>query len=524
MIDFLKKYSLELVFTILFLCLSTVLNMQFTDGSNINTIIAGHDEYIAIKEVYSILQPASLKHLFMAIISGNALYYGRIMFYTDALVAYLPFVIWGVKGMVIAIRMFHAFLMLAALLVLSRHFIEKPLYKVIFFISSVCLYYSMYFIMMPKPEPHQMLILALFMRSFKKNDWSFGPWFVYIGIAYGLKFNVLLLLPIMFLIPVLKNGTLDIRSNVLPGLKSFAFFIIGLVIAIPCLLLSPIKPIFLKTYLHETFGNTEKMYDNAGLGIYQWMDSGLGGSYLGIGFLAFPFMLFVLWLLFRSFKESKITKDYSAFLFLTFGIILTLVIMLKTKRLWPHYLWTGYVFMILGMVNYVDQSKQNKLKMIHTSIITLFTVFSLFFFVERELPLFTGFENQSDVIRNRTLSIKAIEYIKSEYKGSRVGTDASVLYPFEDFVGVDIFHPFTGEMNDRAETRFYWYNDFPEKIWEDSNDIVVFYNRHPERLVKEHPNVYVGRHEQLYELYKQKTSTDFVRDTAFEDLIIYRKK
>src|SRR5690606_10275091 len=117
MIKFIKNHIVEVIFTLLFILLSVVLNLQFLNGSNVNTIIAGHDEYIAVKEIYSILSPESFKHFIMAIISGNALYYGRIMFYFDALIAYLPFLIWGVKGMVLCIRLTHAFILLAALLV-----------------------------------------------------------------------------------------------------------------------------------------------------------------------------------------------------------------------------------------------------------------------------------------------------------------------------------------------------------------------------------------------------------------------
>ena len=109
---FFLNHPIEILFSILFLTLAAVLNLQFLEGANINHFIAGHDEYLTVREVYSILNPLSWKHFVLAIIGGDILYYGRVMFYTDALFAYIPFKIWGLDGMVYAIRMTHAVFML----------------------------------------------------------------------------------------------------------------------------------------------------------------------------------------------------------------------------------------------------------------------------------------------------------------------------------------------------------------------------------------------------------------------------
>lgn len=164
----LQSYPFEFGFSVLFVVLASILNLQFLIGSNINTTIAGHDEYIAVKEIYSILAPASLKHWLMAVISGNALYYGRIMFYFDALVAAVPFWLFGIKGMIFTVRMVHALIILLSILLLSNTFLEKANHRLLFLIGSICLYYSMYFMMMPKPEPHQLLCLAWFLNRSKK--------------------------------------------------------------------------------------------------------------------------------------------------------------------------------------------------------------------------------------------------------------------------------------------------------------------------------------------------------------------
>ena len=519
----LQSYPFEFGFSVLFVVLASILNLQFLIGSNINTTIAGHDEYIAVKEIYSILAPASLKHWLMAVISGNALYYGRIMFYFDALVAAVPFWLFGIKGMIFTVRMVHALIILLSILLLSNAFLEKANHRLLFLIGSICLYYSMYFMMMPKPEPHQLLCLAWFLNRSKKLHWGFGKHFIFLGIAYGLKFNMLLLLPVFFLIPVIQYGSFDFKSVIWPGLKSLIFFVLGVLIAIPCLILTPLKPIFLKTYLHETFGGTEKAYDNLSLGFSDWMYQGLGGSYLGNGILAFPFLAFILYHLINSTVKAYKTKNFTSSIILISGFILTMVIMFKTKRLWPHYLWTGYILMLLGTLISVENLKDGFFKRINGIIISVFVGLSFFFFLYRELPLFTRLDKNQETIKVQALSLQAIDYIKSRNTNAKIATDGTILYPFEDFVKVDIYHPFSGKVSDLSKLRFYWYSDHPERVYNDSNDFIVFYKRHPERLMKEHPNVYVGRHEELYQLFNNNLNKTYFKDTAFGDIIIYKQ-
>lgn len=519
----LQLYPFDLAFSILFVVLATLLNLQFLIGSNINTTIAGHDEYIAVKEIYSILAPASAKHWLMAVISGNALYYGRVMFYFDALVAAIPFWMFGIKGMVFTVRMLHALIILSSLLLLANTFLEKTYQKVLFLIGSTCIYYSMYFIMMPKPEPHQLLCLSWFLNRSIKHQWGFGRHYIFLGLAYGLKFNMLLLLPVFFIVPVLKHGSFDFKALIWPGLRAFAYLILGIIIAIPCLILTPVKPIFLKTYLHETFGGTEKTYDNLSLGFLDWMYQGLGGSYLGYGLLAFPFLAFIVYHLMHSLSKAGKTKNLNSSVLLISGFILTMVIMLKTKRLWPHYLWTGYILMLLGSLVSIEDLKAGFFKRINSIIISVFVGISFFFFVYRELPLYTQLNQQKEIVKVQSWSLQAIEYLKSKNTSAKVATDGTVLYPFEDFVKVDLYHPFSGKISDVSRMRFYWYSDHPEKVYNDSNDFIVFYKRHPERMLKEHPNVYNGRHEELYQLYQSNINKTYIQDTTFGELIIYKQ-
>ncbi len=518
------NYQVEIIFTFLYLAMAALLNLQFLEGSNINTAIAGHDEYITVKEVYSILHPISWKHFFLSLIAGDVIFYGRIMFYVDALFAWIPYKIWGVEGMVYSIRMLHSVYLVSGLLILERTFLKEIFYKILFLAGSGAIFYSLYFIMMPKPEPMQLLFLALFLFYFKKSNWSFGKHFILLGIAFGLKFNILFLLPIAFLLPFHKKGITLLRQNILKAVKSLAFFIVGLLIAIPCLLLSPFKPIYMKAYIHETFYSAGKSYDDLSITVFDWLRQGFGGYYLGHWIMGYLFLSLILLVTFLQLRKMKYNHDLSALILLLFGLVMTWVIMLTTKRIWPHYLWTGYIFMLLGLIVFVSQQTSLKQRRIYLVFISMFTVVSFSFFCSRDLPMFAGLAKEKEVTLSLSEGKMAIDYISNQYPGAYVVTDGSVFYPFSDFVKAKPYHPFASTLPKAEGTTFIWSGDHPEKIWDHPAEVVVFYKRHPERMINEHPNVYLGQHENLYRIYTQATQEAFIRDTSFGEVVIYSKK
>lgn len=519
-----SRYIPEIIISVAFIVLASVLNMQFIEGSNIDTIIAGHDEYIAVKEVYSILHPLSIKHFFLAIIAGDVIYYGRLMFYVDALFAYIPFKIWGVAGMVYTVRMVHSLFMLVSLLLLSATFLKDTLQRILFLLGSMALYYSLYFVMMPKPEPMQLFFLALFLYYFKKRDWTFGWHFIWLGIAFGLKFNVLLLLPVLFGIPFYSRpeGNLVFsKEKIIKGLKSLGILIIGIVIAIPCLALSPLKPIYMKNYLHETFGGTEKSYDDLSLTISDWIEKGLGGSYLGHWLLGYLFMTLALAVFVYGIYNMIRKRNSVYLLILSIGMILTWAIMIKTKRLWPHYIWTGYIFMLLGLLLFASSRVSIAVKNYLNGTIAVFLLFSFYFFASRELPLYMGLEKSKASREAYTESNQAIHYIKQHFPDALVSTDGSVLFPFDDFVKARPYHPFSSELPKSHETVFWWNGDHHERMWDAPADIVVFYRWYPPDMLAMGNKAGSA---QLEDLYQKHIETDFVSDTSFGKVRIFKRK
>jgi hypothetical protein len=433
---YLRIYSIELFVFVLFIVYAGILNCQFLEGSNVNYTFSGHDEYLTVREVYSILNPASFKHFALAVSAGDVMFYGRAMFYTDALVAWLPYKIWGLTGMIYAIRMMHALCLVLGVLLLARTFLSKSLSRVLFYASVLSFYYTAYFIMIPKPEPLQLLVLAIFLFYGNKANWNFGKHFIWIGIAYGLKFNVLMVLPIFFIIPFFTR-TFNIRKAIVSGL----YVLMGIVIAVPSLLLSPIRPIYLKTYISSTFGNTYH-YDDTVVSFFEWLNKGLFswyGGHIVSGVVIFVvFLGIVFWLAYRLLfkKELNTTLIISAMAF-----CFLIPVMLLTKRLWPHYLWTGSVFMMLSVLMYFDTSKSKKIISTSLNAILLLCFFILLSFSIRNISSLFQLEFKADkIIRD---SKKAQEYLSAKSGQIVCLQDISVYLPFKDFVSTYRYHPFS---------------------------------------------------------------------------------
>ena len=516
----LLRHTAEILFSAVYLTMAAILNLQFLDGSNINTIIAGHDEYIAVREVYSLVNPVSWKHFLLAFIAGDVIYYGRIMFYMDALFAFIPFKIWGVAGMVYTVRMLHSVYLVTALVILSNVFLREKYQKALFLIGSGVVYYSLYFLMMPKPEPLQLLVFSIFLYYFKNRNWSFGIHFILLGIAFGLKFNFLVVLPLAFLSPFFRKGQ-AFRETVIPAIKSFGYFLLGLLIAIPCLLLSPLKPVYLKTYIHETFRGTGKSYDNADITVFDWLKDGFGGYYSGHWILGYVLLALVFVITYFQLRKFRYNHDISVLFLLASGLALTFSIMVTTKRIWPHYIWTGYVLMLLGIIVFASQQTSLKSRRIYFSLISFLMAVTLVFFVKRDLPVYAALERAPEIVADKQQTRAALQYIKTRYPGARVAADESLQYLFSDFVKANPYHPFSTELPLSGETTIVWYGDHPEDIWSQKNDLVVLYKNNPSKGFRRPMDAAVS--ERLKKLYSEQVGTNYTRDTVLGKVEIFRR-
>jgi len=428
---FIQSHLIEILFSILFLTLASILNLQFLDGANVNFTFSGHDEYLTVREVYSILQPLSFKHFIMAIISGDVMYYGRIVFYIDALLAFIPYKIWGIEGMVYAIRMTHVLELLLGVLFLSR-FIKSNTGKVFFIFNVLILYYTAYFVMVPKPEPLQLLFLAIFIIKAHKVNWQFGLHFVWLGLAYGAKFNVLTVLPLFFILPYLFG-----YKKITGIFKSISVFLIGVFIAIPSLVLTPIKPIFLQTYLNNTFGKTDH-YDDAGTSILSWLKIGWLGSYSGGFWFGWAFLCLIIFALIIGVNRFLKNRNLGvSLIIIIIGLGFLLPVMLFTERLWPHYLWTAHVFLLFGVAMFYKE--EAKLTMIQMFLLIIVTIGGMQSIRLQGSHLFSLEVQSNQLVSN---SKSAHVYLKNKKSDVVVLQDISVFYPFSEMLKINPYHPF----------------------------------------------------------------------------------
>ncbi len=518
----LQSYPIEILFSTIFLTIAAILNLQFLDGANINHTIAGHDEYLTVREVYSILNPLSWKHFFLAIIGGDILYYGRVVFYTDALFAWLPYKIWGLEGMVYAIRMTHSVWLLLGLLILNATFLKNTLHKFLFLFGSFGLYYTLYFIQMPKPEPLQLVFLALFVRGFIKKEYQFGLHFIWLGLAFAAKVNAMVILPFMFVIPVIQYWKSGLKPLFTQTLKGIAWFFTGFFVGIPCLLLSPIQPVYLQTYLKKTIFGADRAYDDPNLNPLDWIEGGIGSSYLGISFLGYVFVTLVLGLviyqLLSFIKKKSIEKQNIIFLL---GVVFSLSILFLSKRLWPHYLWTGYVFLWLGLIHFAQSETKKSIKTGIMAFSLMFFGTSAYPFYSSALPSYWNAEKKanSDIVNSKEL----YDYIESKHQGKNIGLDGTVWYPYRYFVEAKLYHPFASERPSICKTCITWHPDQPLEIWE--NEVVIFNLRYPPNYVTEKKSNYTPTNrEEILAAYTAQTTNNFQLDTVIGSNRVYKRK
>lgn len=450
----------------IFIMLAVYFNLQFLQGSNVNYGFSAHDEYLTVREVYSILHPLSAKHFFMAIISGDILYYGRFMFYTDALVAFLPFKLFGLSGLVFAVRMFHSLLLLGGIWILGKTFLKDEFHRLVFMLTALFTYYSFYFSAVPKPEPHQLLVLALFLKYFFNQDFKPDKYFILLGLAYGIKFNVLLIIPLI-LVWIWLHKKLTIKGS----FSGAWWFLAGLLIAVPCLILSPVKPVFLKSYLTATIWNTTNVDDNAAFGPAEWLGY-VWPVFYSAGFWIFMLIMLTSIGLVVYKNKSKLNawiNDPGVFMICA-GIALNLPVVFTTKRLYPHYLWTGQIFIWLGILHVLSYSD------IKISLKYLLSLLILCSGVTYTFKMFDNMLNREKEAQS-LINAASMEYkvIFGENPRALVVQDISVYYPFEWHVQAKPYHPFAGNNPAGAPER--------NILWTSVIDTLTLLERNPDRIL-----------------------------------------
>lgn len=154
------------------------------------------DERITFDGVRILLHPTSIRSLLDNVIDGGDHRYGRILWNTSALFSILPERAWGISGQIVSTRLIHSIIQLAAYWIFIFGFIKNWTLRGLGLLLLVALPYSSYFATMPKPEPIQMLFLAIFLVIAAKNIYQFGYYWLFLGLAFGAKISTITLVPL----------------------------------------------------------------------------------------------------------------------------------------------------------------------------------------------------------------------------------------------------------------------------------------------------------------------------------------
>ena len=147
------------------------------------------DELITYDSAMAFLQVESLKDLFYAFADSDGRY-GATLYYSSALVAVLGNAFGGDAGAILLIRMLLSVELAAAYLLLAFVLISNRLLSLVALLTLIFLPTTAYFATMPKPEPLQLLFLAIFLYLFVKRRQFFGwPWLFFGLASAGLGFG-----------------------------------------------------------------------------------------------------------------------------------------------------------------------------------------------------------------------------------------------------------------------------------------------------------------------------------------------
>lgn len=384
-LDFLKSFA-PLVPVFIFLVIATIGNLDLTNGR----FAVFMDERVTFDGVRAILHSESFAELVYSISDGGDHRYGRILWYSMALFSFVPELLFGEAGQIVASRILQTLLLAVAVSLLAFGLLRNWAMRSGFTLVALSIPYMSYYSSMPKPEPMQVLLMSLyFFISFRKNQKKlFGLHWILLGLAFGVKISTLPAVAVIVVFALLSSGNKDdakIKFN--SGLA----FLAGLGLAVP-ILLPPMALVIAVGWFYQkfdrgnfkelnysialsaflsvaffshfanfnrwaefTFLNTEHGSDNSDINILYWLNflvSEWISSNLWLSvFLLVSCILIALLAVFVAARNGTFfSPEILAPLTLIFsGTALSLSIMISAQRLWGMYLFPGALLQLIGV-------------------------------------------------------------------------------------------------------------------------------------------------------------------------------
>lgn len=357
--------------------------------------ILSMDERLTFDGVRNILHPHDLRSWAYAVINGGDQRYGRSLWNLSAFASFLPDRIWGDPALIIVDRMTQAIFLLGADILFCLTFARGWLYRLLLLFVLLAMPYASYYATLPKPEPLQLLFLAIFLSLHQRRGFSFGPHWLVLGLAFGTKISTLPAVLVFALAAAYQEAKPRGRGVTLDqSIKTGSYFVAGLALAVPTLLVAIIPMLVLyhawrssrwavngvavklavlalaagagillghtgiRHWVGQTFLNTAHGDDQAGINALSWagyfLQTWLGPVVLLNVALALVAMLFVLLHLVQDFKDNGWKKIQPGLLLVVVGMILNLSIFVGAHRLWGFYLVPGMSLLLVGLVSLAE--------------------------------------------------------------------------------------------------------------------------------------------------------------------------
>ncbi|MCK9799077.1 hypothetical protein M1B34_15515 [Pseudomonas sp. MAFF 302030] len=377
--------------------------------------------------------------------------------------------------------------------------------------------FSDYYVTMPKPEPIQLFLLALFCYFFVKTNANPSWHWIFAGLAFGTKISTLpalvVFISLSFAIKLKSNKLDHCREQITNSVK---MFFIGLAIAVPILLwplilivsgcfilrwsskkfnLSIVSQCLfglfwafviyfasrkvLSVWISSTFLNTTHGADQSSINPLSWIEYFINTWLITpppIGvLLTFTILTYILINIITVSKVENwhLEKETTALAIAIAGLVLNAAIFLTTKRLWGFYLYPGMILIIVGTVFLIDlnitrQSHQSKRPNNKLNTITGYSISLILLFISG-LYWMPETINRLTETSHRTLST---EY-SLQYASYRKVVEFLNNYSFNKNKRIHvIFSPtlFPPKSNEKFEIIEFW---GPYTDWEKRPDVII---------------------------------------------------
>ena len=400
--------------------------------------------------------------------------YGRVIYLIGAVFAYFPEKFWGESGQIIATRFLFSSVLFLSYLLLIRVFIKDNLFRIILFLLLIAIPTTAYYSTMPKPEPFLLLFFSIFCYFyFKKKS---GNWhFILLGLAFGCKVSLLLVVGLIFLFESELLHVWPIRFNVINLWNKvkfkLLFFSIGLGIAVPILPLSIIQPSGIRSYLGATLFNTSHGADSPSVSIFFWIHGIIFDWIQAPPILTIALGIIILSsIIYRLVLGPKIlvnTPDKFMFA-LVVAVVSIFSILFLVKRVWYMYLTFGLVFALIALMMSIEFviARSKRHGDIGWGVMLLCVLFSIFFLFPQQKAELFSLSNRTKTNEYKFEKAKYNLYVGviNKAKTQKVGGKISA------FVDPYLFRFYSNEF----EIEQFW---GPFIDWERGYDFVVLTNQ-----------------------------------------------